>query len=317
MGCSKIERPHAEEFLSRMRDLGVNATELWMMPWIDDEGLFGTVSPWLPRSDGKYDLSVVNNEYWDLNCGFIDLAHQRGQVVQLCFFDLYCCSSEKQGMLWVPDRNRHPVRNNVNGVRWGDPNDDEGIYFYLPDDVLSEFIRETFRRLPQTGVYARTANESPERPMHQRLRDVIKSARPGCFVICNRQNNNSGQYRNMVINGGLDGIEFHNFDHVSYIDTPQPPGEVPNTYEKAWAEADPRRIFMSTDGCRNGNTTDVGQSYNYNDIRDVLIDHWQRGFNISHQSDRKMVKFIEGRFHFEQWENELRMLDEVRREIGR
>jgi hypothetical protein len=208
------------------------------------------------------------------------------------------------------------VRKNVNGVKWGDPNDDQGIYFLLPDWVLQAFIAETFRLVPATGIYARTANESPEKPMHQRIYAEIKAQRPDCFTICNRQNNNTGQYRNMVINGGMDGIEFHNFDHVSYIDEVMP-GEVPDTYPEAWAEADPRRIFMSTDGCRNGNTTDVGQSYEYNDIRDVLIDHWRRGFNISHQSDRKMIPFIEGAFHFEQWENELRMLDEIRQAIGR
>lgn len=302
-----------------MRDLGINATEFWCLPWLDDEGVFQSVAPWPRLSDGRYNLSVPNEEYWDLKLSVIDQAHDRGFLVQLCVHDYYGWAASKQGMLWVPDRNQNPLRLNRNSYRLGDPNDDDGGHFFIGTDsdwVIRAYIAEACRRVPQEGIYWRTANEMAEKPLHQRLYSLIKAERPDAFVICNRQNNNTGQYRNMVINGGMDGIEFHNFETVDYIKTVMP-GEQPPTYPQAWAEANPRRVFMSTDGCRNGDITNVGNSYDYGPLGDVLIDHWQRGFNISHQSDRKMVPFIEGAFHFNQWDQELAMLARVKQAIGR
>ncbi len=315
LGTSRIENAHAAEFFYRVASEGCNGTEFWMLPWLDDDDVFKSVAPWQKTSDGRYDLNKINEEYWDMKLETIYQAHKNGLTVQLCFMDLYAWAASKQGLLWVPNRDRNPVRNNINGVRWGDP-DDDWTYGYplnpemLPDSVLRALIEETCRRAPTTGIYFRTANESPEKPMHQRIADYIRSCRSDAFVICNRQNNNPGQYRNMVKNGGLDGIEFHGFETVDYINTVVP-GDVPNNYPDAWAEAEPRRVFMSTDGCRNGNTTQVGNSYDYDSLGEVLIDHKKRGFNYSHQSDRKMCKFIEGQWSWNNWENERRMLERV------
>lgn len=315
MGTSRLMAPHAGEFYQRIADIGCNATELWLLPWLDDDGVFESVAPWQQEPDGRYALTRVNDEYWDLLLSVIAQAHSRGLLMQLCVLDLYGWAASKQGLLWVPNRDHNPVRHNVNGVKWGHPNDD-WTYGHpenqqmLPDPTLRAFIAEACRRVPASGIYWRTANEAPQKEMHLRIEAEIRAHRPDAFITTSRNEDTTGQYRNMVINAGFDGLELHGLDHVTYIHEVMP-GKVPDTWPECWAEAEPRRVFMSTDGCRNGNTTDVGQSYDYRAIGDVLIDHKRRGFNYSHQSDRKMVPFIEGRFHFEYWDQELAMLARV------
>jgi len=286
-----------------------------MLPWLDDEGIFQSVAPWPQEADGRYNLGHVNEEYWDITLETIRLAHERGLMMQLCFLDLYGWAASKQGMLWVPNRDWNPVRHNVNGVKWGDPNDDWSYGHpenaqMLPDQTLKAFIAETCRRVPETGVYFRAANEAPQKEMHLRIEDAIREHRPNAFIITSRNEDTTGQYHNMVVNAGFDGLELHGLDHVNYIHEVMP-GKVPDTWPEAWAEAEPRRVFMSTDGCRNGNTVDIGQSYDYQAVGDVLIDHKRRGFNYSHQSDRKMPPFIIGQWTWDAWDNEKAMLERV------
>ena len=230
-GTSRLEHAHAGEFFTRIADLGCNATELWMLPWLDDAGVFESVAPWQQEPDGRYDLSKVNEEYWDLKLETIRLAHERGLLMQLCVLDLYGWAASKQGLLWVPNRDSNPVRRNVNGVKWGNPSDD---WTYgepenpqmLPDPTLKAFIAETCRRVPETGVYFRVANEAPQKEMHLRIEAEIRKHRPGAFITTSRNEDTTGQYRNMVINAGFDGLELHGLDNVSYINEVMP-GKVP------------------------------------------------------------------------------------------
>jgi hypothetical protein len=76
------------------------------------------VDIWARQEDGKYDLSILNQAYFDLKRSFVAAAQERGIYVGVMLFQGWsgCCEAS------IPDWPRHPMnkKNNVNGID-GDP----------------------------------------------------------------------------------------------------------------------------------------------------------------------------------------------------
>jgi len=89
-----------------------NYTRLWM--WEHK----GDVDIWVKGADGKYDLSKLNQEYFDLIKSFVASAESRGIYVGVMLFQGWsgCCEASKA------DWPYHPMNknNNINGIN-GDP----------------------------------------------------------------------------------------------------------------------------------------------------------------------------------------------------
>lgn len=99
-------------YLDFLQHWNHNYIRLWM--WEQE----GDVDIWVKGNDGKYDLSQLNQEYFDLKKSFLTAAQARGIYAGVMLFQGWsgCCEAS------VPDWPRHPMNrnNNSNGID-GDP----------------------------------------------------------------------------------------------------------------------------------------------------------------------------------------------------
>jgi hypothetical protein len=220
--------------------------------------------------------------------------------VHLTVFDLYSWSDRKQGLLWVPDQNLGPFRRNRNNVRWGNP--DDPTFLALPDWVMLQLIARLCAATKGLAVAFECGNEMPEKDMQFRIATALRSHftahwRPD--VTVNRQEDTSGQYFNMKVGTVVDRIAYHGKASLAYLDEefPDEPSSRPRTFRELWDRSwpegtvDPKRVIMSSDGCRSNNTMDC---YDWPTLGEVARDHIRRGFSFEHQSRVKMQPFLEG-----------------------
>lgn len=163
-------------------------------------------------------------------------------------------------------------------------------------------------------------NEFPEKDAHIRLAAILRShftADWMPFISCNRNEDTPGQYFNMKIGRAIaagvqfDQIAYHGKDRISYLDEvdEDEPSHRPNTFRRLWTETfdegrvDPKRIIMSTDGCRKSGGL-IDDCYEWDVLREVLQDHQRRGFTIEHQSRIKMRPFLENRLALSDFEGD-------------
>lgn len=102
-----------EKYLDFLEHWNHNYIRLWM--WEQK----GDVDIWVKGRDGKYDLSQLNEAYFEQRKSFVAAAQARGMYVGVMLFQGWsgCCEAS------IPDWVRHPMYrdNNVNGID-GDPN---------------------------------------------------------------------------------------------------------------------------------------------------------------------------------------------------
>ena len=291
-------------FASLNRDAGgnftrVNTIDAWAVG-PNGTGQYSGFMPWERDAAGVFDLEKPNPKWDERLNSYVRAQNAAGTTVQLTVFDLYSWSERKQGLLWVPDQNLGPFRRNRNGVRWGNP--DDPTFLALPDWVMLQHIQRMCAAVKGLAVCFETGNEMPEKDMHIRIAQALRGHftadwRPD--ITTNRQEDTSGQYFNMKVGTNFDRIAFHGKDSLAYLDEefPDEPSSRPRTFrdlwDKSWPEgkADPKRIIMSSDGCRSNNTMDC---YDWPTLAAVARDHIRRGFTFEHQSRVKMQPFLEG-----------------------
>lgn len=100
------------KYLDFLQHWNHNYIRLWM--WEQE----GTVNIWVKEQEGKYDLSKLNQAYFDLTRSFVEAAKSRGIYAGVMLFQGWsgCCEAS------IPDWPRHAMNknNNVNGID-GDP----------------------------------------------------------------------------------------------------------------------------------------------------------------------------------------------------
>lgn len=100
------------KYLDFLKYWNHNFVRLWM--WEQE----GDVNIWVKGTDGKYDLSKLNQEYFDLIKSFVASAESHGIYVGVMLFQGWsgCCEASKS------DWPNHPMHknNNINGID-GDP----------------------------------------------------------------------------------------------------------------------------------------------------------------------------------------------------
>lgn len=301
------------EFALRLSNLGVGFTRTWLLDaWAVEGGGPGTYHGFLPvnrRSDNRFDLNEFNAAYFGRLQDYTMALNARRIIPQFTLLELYAWSERKAGNLWVPDPNRGPYRNNVNGVRWGDPDDRTfGAPPYegqgLPDAWFSEFIGRTVEALGTLDYTFEIGNEMPEKPLHHRLKARARAAGYAGPLQVNRNEDTPGQYFNMRIGkpDGFDTIALHGMRDLGYLDVEYPrEAEVgrPTTLRAMWrhADIDPARITLSSDGCRK--TTNVEDAYDYPRLLEVAQDTLRRGASYEHQLAMKLRLFTEGRLRLD------------------
>lgn len=293
------------------RDAGGNFTRYWLHDaWgvaPNGPGQHAGIQPWKRDSAGVFDLSVADTE-WDNRLNqCVRIQNNAGAVVQLSVLNLYSWSTRKEGLQWVPDPNLGPFRRNRNGVYWAD----DSTFDRLPDWVVAQLLERACAAVKGLAVTFEVAgNEHPEKPVHVKMADMLQTHftsdwRPD--ITCNRNEDTSGQYFNMAIGRDIQtgvhfyGIAYHGKDSLAYLDEvfEDEPSSRPDTFRKLWEQswpegkAEPKRVIMSSDGCRAGNG--IEDCYNWPVLREVVKDHLRRGFTFEHQSRCKMRPFLENR----------------------
>lgn len=300
-------------FAALNRDAGgnftrVNTIDAWAVG-PNGTGQYAGFMPWQKDSAGVFDLSVPDPR-WDERLNYyVRAQNAAGATVQLTVFDLYSWSDRKQGLLWVPDVNLGPFRRNKNGVRWGGSDNEDATFLALPDWVMLQHIQRMCAAVKGLAVCFETGNEMPEKDMHIRIAQALRSHFTPDWspdITTNRQEDTSGQYFNMKIGTNFDRIAFHGKDSIGYLDEvfEDEPSSRPNTFrklfEQPWQEGpvDPKRIIMSSDGCRVNSTMDC---YDWPRLAEVFKDHIRRGFTVEHQSRVKMQPFLEGKLELQKY----------------
>lgn len=286
-----------EGFAQWLFSTGCTFTRVWLLDaWAVGANGPGQYFGYLPfRKDagsGKWNLFDWDPTYFDQVRTYVTTMNRWRVVPILTLLELYTWSDRKQGMLWVPDANVGPWRNNINGVRWGNP--DDPTFFGLPDEWHREFIRRVVEALTGTSYLLELGNEMPEKELHYRLRDAARVAGYGGDILINRQDDTPGQYANMRIGEAFERISYHGKRDLSYLDADHPEEPTLKTFREFYESGsyDPARIILSSDGCRK--TIQVNDAYDYPRLLEVASDGLARGFNYEHQTCIKLRKFNEG-----------------------
>jgi len=320
--------PHRDAFFSRARDVGANATECCLDDaWFNapEYGYTGFV-PWerangtpAAGGSGPFDLTRVSEAFWDNFLAGVECAISYGQTVQVKVQPTYYSWAEHTiGALWVPDRDQHPRRFNVQGEVLGDPDSDTGGHFFIASDADqygNELINEACRRLKPyvdaKRLYFCTALEMAEKRLHTDTKRRLLANLPEAVVICNRQEWTPGMWRNMVTKAGLHGNEEHAKDDLQAFLNEFIADNKPPTRREMLAESTPLTVFLSSDGCRID--ADPNSTYDYDRLEDVAVYILRdEGGNWSQQSVSKMPPFAWGRVDFGPMDgNELPMMRRI------
>ncbi len=304
-------------FAALNRDAFGDLTRYWLLDaWgvaPNGPGQHPGIQPWQRDAAGVFDLNVPNPEWDDRLNRCVTIQNRAGATVQLSVLNLYSWSTRTEGRQWVPDPNLGPFRRNRNGVKW----DDDSTFDRLPDWVVEQLLTRMCVAVKGLAVTIEVAgNEFPQKETHVAMASFLQQK---CFtpdwqpdITCNRNEDTPGQYFNMKVGKGqFYGIAYHGKDRLSYLDDvdDDEPSSRPNTFRKlfdqSWDEGrvDPKRIIMSSDGCRkNGGLID--DCYEWDVLAEVVRDHLRRGFTYEHQSRIKMRPFLENRLALTDFEGD-------------
>lgn len=287
------------ETLTRFVDAGVELTDVNFMQalWPGTNCLPFTI----PQAGQPFDL-------FDWNAQFFERAHEiretfnaQGIVVQGTLWDTYSWASRHVGRPGIPDGNVGPWRHNVNGIKLGGAyngdrrEDDETLTTLIPTPWDGPFLRKILPFWDASINPIRLGNEMPEKKLHERLRDVIRSIDPKALVIVNRQDDTPGQADNMDIGTAYDFIEIHG---ATVKSIPDLRAEWPKTksHVKSYQAMlnDPAidnwRITFSSDGARTGPGKDgPTDPYDWVRLGAFFRAVHRQGCSVLHQSRAKMT----------------------------
>ena len=289
-------------FARFLRDVGVKHTRAWLLDaWALGEreadgafkkGQYDGLQPVVRLADGRFDLWQWNDAYWTHLRRYVDTMNAYGIWPHFTLLELYTWSDRKKNQPFVPTVERNLFRNNINSIRWGGP--DDPTFAALPDEWLTAFIRKVVATIgpcasPTDPAWAaEVGNEMPEKPMHYRIRDVLRDAGFKGDITVNRQEDTSGQYFNMGIDrGDFQRISLHGKLTMAYLDEVFPreaPVGRPTTFREAWPMYDASRVILSSDG--NG-----GNPSSHPNLLPVFQDALARGASIEHQLSLKRNVF--------------------------
>ena len=255
------------------------------------------VWPFTKLPDGRFDLYRWNPAFFeDRLPRFIEWHNKYGGVPVLTFLELYSWSKRKN-VSADHDQDKDWPRNNVNGLHW--ERDDTTLY-RLPDAWLSELIWRVVTVAKNAGIVAvECANEFPEKPVHFKIAEIVKSINPDCRVQVNRNEDTPGQYMNMQVGQGLvDAIAFHGWKDRGFLtdDFPNEPAKRPRTFKQFFDNkaqdgrslgVDYSRVVCSSDGSRASN--DPIHTYDYLELLNVFKFVDSKGGSVEHQSRSKMT----------------------------
>jgi len=295
LGDPRVDPP---AFASALAGLGVTFTRVWLIDaWATGTGEPGSYDGVLPatrHADGRWDLFAWNAAYFERLREYARAMNARGITPIFTLLELYSWSETKQPLLWVPDQDQGLFRANVNGVRWGPP--DEPTLAALPDRWLQAFSCRVITTLDGTRFAIELGNEMRDEAMHDRL---VSHLRTTCGyageVLVNRDRSHPGLFAAMSIGGRYDRLSIHAAPSIAYLDERHPGGDRFATFRALFDSGiDMARIVVSSDGSRA--STDVARAYDYDSLRGVALDILRRGGSYEHQLAIKLRRFTEGRY---------------------
>lgn len=291
-------------FARWLQEHGATCTRAWLMDaWAigerDAAGKFlpGQYEGFLPmtkRADGRYDLYLWNAKYFERLRRYTETLNAHGVWPHLTILELYSWSDRKASLPFVPDVSKNPMRNNVNGVHWGSPDDrtlgadPENNPDQLPDAWMRAFIGKVVDTLKGTVWVAEIGNEMPEKGMHFRIHAALRAAGFTGEITVNRNEDTPGQYWNMQVGKVFDRLALHNFLSLDYLDELHPreaEAGRPTTFRKMWDLVDASRIIVSSDG-GGGNPVHLPK------LKEVACDAFRRGGSYEHQLALKRRRFF-------------------------
>jgi hypothetical protein len=240
-----------------------------------------------PAAGAPFDLYHWNPAYFDRLARLVASANSYGILIHLSILELYSWSDRKQADSSVPRASDGPWQHNVNGVLWKD----DHTLDVLPDAWLNAFLERVVAVVKDTGVIFQIGNELPEKALHYRIRDAIRSHWPEAQVTVNRQEDIPGMFANMGIGRDFDRLEYHGkrnlgtwdevFDNGAATDRP---ATIRQLLDRA--DTDKGRIIFSSDGCRSSG--DEVNTYDWPTLLAVFKEAIRRGCSVDHQSRCKM-----------------------------
>jgi hypothetical protein len=314
VGCSEYALLCApydyRAFLEAIQEEGCRHTRItcWNA-W--ETGIPGTRAGYVPfkmRSDGVFDLYDWRADYFDRLTSLSKEANRRGILPVFSVKELYTWSERKGG---TPDKRLQPWQNNVNGLYWSD-RDSDAVWGIIatPGDWIWSFAEKFTEATEGQGctVAVETGNEMPEKALHARIYDAFRTAGFRGVIQINRQEDKPSMYANMIEGveaGGGDkraygALSWHTKSHMGYLDEVfnGEPDDRPSTFRQMWDHSyagpfyDPKRMVMSSDGCRSYN--DRIDTYNWDELVPVALHAIEHGAAYEHQSCTKMRVYLGG-----------------------
>lgn len=243
------------------------------------------ILPYRQTADGRWDLYDWNPAFFERVEYIRDKFNSAGIVVIWTNYELYSWSDRKKG----PQQNNTPYRHNVNGVYW-DPTD--VTFGILPDAWSLAWISKIVPYLKLDYNVFEIGNEFPEKALHERVADHVRSIQSNALISINRNEDTPGQYENMKIGKGrYDKIAHHGryLKEVRDLDRNYPREPKYNSFNEFFKRCphDPKRIMFSSDGARTGDSPI--DTYDWGKLRDFFQEVMKRGCSIEHQSRAKMT----------------------------
>lgn len=294
-------------FADYIKAVGGVCTRTWLLDaWSlgerDGNGQFlrGQYDGFIPvvrLADGRFDMSRWNDAYFARLRRFTEIMNSRGVWPHFTILELYTWSDRKAGLPFVPNVERQPYRNNINGVRWGNPDDRsfgappyEDDPAQLPDPWLRSFICKVVTTLQSTTYAVEIGNEMAEKSLHDRIAAAVRVCGYTGDITVNRNEDTPGQIWNMGVDRGqrFDRLALHGKLDMSYLDEdfPEEAGAGrPRTFRAMWPLIDASRIILSSDG-------GGGNPVHHKGFLEVGCDALGRGASVEFQLALKRNRFF-------------------------
>lgn len=270
-----------EETLKRFIDAGANSTRINLLSalWAGVDCL-----PYNLTLDGKWDLFSWNTEYFERLQKIKELFNSAGINIQWTNYELYSWSKRKSGV----QQNNTPWRNNINGVSW---KEDDSTFQVLPDEWSKEWFKEICPLLGLDYNIFEIGNEFPEKALHERVRDYVRSIIPNALIQVNRNEDTPGQYTNMKIGKNYNFISFHGNKLKELNDLNRVYNKEPDykTFQQFINKCphEKGRVTFSSDGARI--SSDSTNTYDWEKLGEFFQHMKNLGYGIEHQSRAKMT----------------------------